>query len=752
MKKYLILLVAVIFGLTAKSQIINVCGTDTVILELQNYDNGIVQWEMSENDTINWIEIEGEMGLAYKFLPTEQRYYRAKVYTTDCEPIYTPISFIQLPPIANAGSDRKVGNNVINLIGNEQIGADGLWKIHYGEGIIEEPDNRNSKFTAEYGDSIVLVWTLTNSCGISTDTVSLVFEELVSIEEDEFIVVDITDFIYSDSTEMANGLYKIQFSDPEIAPTENVILIGIREDMNFLEKVISFTLQNGVYTFITEQARLEDLFTTGTLNMGEAVNQSLMAKDGGTLPEIKGFPTRETFKAYANNKGITPLYITSEYDTRYPEMENSISYSTKDGLYIPLPSIPIVTTDYISLSIEDSYISIDPRFVLDYRMNWFNLEYIKVGVENAKFEYGYNTVLTVSGEQTLSDWEKNIYEYSKITYFMAGYVPVVVESKFEINASFGATVSGEVTFSREVVNTRTLTATVEGSPGNYSTSYSSLNTKTEEFDFTAEGHISAELSIGPTISFMAYGFIGPYLDVPLTASADVCMDFTSGNWTATAGLAISGNLGAKAEILGNTLFDFSFEIFNIPIGDEIVIPNKIQLISGYNQLGNKGSQLALPIVIQVKSSLGFAVPFSPVNVELSDGNGSVDQWFYISDLNGKVSINWTLGTNDKNVMEVYANDCSGEPLDNSPIYVNAYTPEYISDCNNSNISVSVNINKTTQTVNITASGGYQPYMYSKDGLNWTTTKPIFNYFETGNFKVYVKDIYDCIGILNHLYE
>lgn len=129
--------------------------------------------------------------------------------------------------------------------------------------------------------------------------------------------------------------------------------------------------------------------------------------------------------------GITPLYVISKYDTRYSGMKNSVNYSSKEGLNIPLPNIPIVETDHISVSIDDSYINIDPNFVLDYRLNWFNLEYVKVGVENGSFEYGYNTTLTVSGEETLSDWEKNIYEYSKITYFMAGYVPVVVETKFE---------------------------------------------------------------------------------------------------------------------------------------------------------------------------------------------------------------------------------------------------------------------------------------------------------------------------------
>jgi uncharacterized protein (TIGR02145 family) len=745
MKKNIVIFLAVVICTTAKAQIVNVCGTDTVIFELHNYVNGIIQWEVSENDTLSWVDIEGEMGLTYKFLPTEQKFYRAKVYTTECDPIYTPISFVQLPPVANAGSDRNCGNNVINLMANEQIGATGKWTFHYGTGVIEDITDRNTKLTANYGDSIVLVWTLTNSCGSSSDTVSLIFEELVSINDGEFIIVDNTDIIYSDSIQMANGTYIIKFSDPEIAPSENVMLIGIREDMSFLEKVNSFTLQNGIYTFATEQGRIEDLFTSGTLNMGEAVNQSLTSKDGGLLPEIKGFPTRETFKTYAKNSGITPLYVTSKYDTRYPQMANTTKYSSKGGLNIPLPSIPIVETEHINVSIDDSYISIDPNFVLDYRLNWFNLEYIKIGVENATFEYGYNTVLAISGEETLKEWEKNIYEYSKVTYFMAGSVPVVVETKFEINASFDASVSGEVTFSREVVNTRILTATVERNLGNFSTSYSYSNTKTEEFDFTAEGHISAELAIGPTISFIAYGFIGPYLDVPLTASADICMDFTSGNWTATAGLEISGNLGAKAEILGESLFDFSYEIFNIPIGNEIVIPSKIKLISGYNQLGNKGSQLAKPIVVQVISSLGFPVPLSPVRVELSDGNGSVNQWFYISDLNGFVSIYWSLGTNDLNVMEVYADDCSGESLDNSPIKVNAYTPEYNSDCNNSNINVTVSVNKNTQTVNVWPSGGYPPYQYSKDDLNWTTEKPIFNYYETGTFIVYVKDIYECIA-------
>ena len=745
MKKYILSFLGAVLAIAGNAQIMDVCGTDSVILELHNYRDGIIQWEMSESDTVNWIDLEGETGLTYNFRPAEQRFIRAKVLTTECEPIYTPISFIQLPPVANAGSDRNCGNTEIFLTGNTQIGSIGSWSIIHGTGIIEDIYDRHSKFSGNYGDSVALVWTLTNSCGSSSDTISLVFEELVSITEDEFLVVDITDSICSTPEEIANGIYKIIFSDPGITANEDIFLIGIRDDISFLRKVTAFTLQNGMYTFVTVNAQLEDLFTSGTLNMGDAVNQSMMSKDGGLLPEIEGFPTRKTFKSFAKNKGILPLYVTTTYDPRYPEMRNTAKYDQAKGFVIPIPSIPIYESDHISLSVDDAYISIDPNFVLDLNVEWFSLKYIKVGVENSGFEYGYSTVLEITGSETISDWEKPLYETSKISYFMAGSVPVVVETNFDITATFGAEVSGTVSFDRSVVNSRTLTAYLEGTPGNFNTVYSSTNTQTQEFDFSAEGHLSAELSIGPSISFMAYGIVGPYLEVPLTASADACMDFTSGNWTATAGLAISGNLGARGEILGQQIFDFSQEIFNLPIGDEIVIPNKIELISGYNQLGEKGLVLPQPVVVRVKSSMGFAVPFFPVRVELTDGNGSSDHEVYISDISGNVYIYWTLGTNNKNEMTVYANDCEGEDFNNSPLNVIAYTPDYISDCNNSNINIGVYVSHSKQTVYIYTSGGYPPYQYSTDGLNWSTELPYFNYFVTGNFTVYVKDIYDCIA-------
>jgi uncharacterized protein (TIGR02145 family) len=84
-----------------------------------------------------------------------------------------------MPSIANAGTNQSVqavytnlAGNVPNYLNNEV----GTWSIIVGSGgTISEPSNPNSIFSGLAGQSYLLAWTLSTSCGSNSSTVSIEF-------------------------------------------------------------------------------------------------------------------------------------------------------------------------------------------------------------------------------------------------------------------------------------------------------------------------------------------------------------------------------------------------------------------------------------------------------------------------------------------------------------------------------------------------------------------------------------------------
>ena len=317
MKKITTLLFALIAVFSLQAQVVNVCGTDSIVLQVENYDGrGVIEWQESI-DSINWVTIPEFVGEMYRFFPTQTKYYRAVVKTSTCDPLYSAFSFVQLPPVANAGSDKLVGGKSTILLGSQLLGATGEWTVLEGDsGILAEPQNPYSQFSGKYNVPYKLKWTVTNGCGQSSDTINVEFKEL--IVNKNFIVVDNTDSLYSDSTEMANGMYKIKFSDPSIIVSDSALLIGVRDSISFLRKVLSYTLDDGICNFVTEQGRLIDLFESGTLDIGNAINESIINGSNGVqgsrrVKVLNTFPLRQDIIDNINNKGIIviniPLYV-----------------------------------------------------------------------------------------------------------------------------------------------------------------------------------------------------------------------------------------------------------------------------------------------------------------------------------------------------------------------------------------------------------------------------------------------------------
>ena len=109
MKNQLILFSVFIFFVAGiRSQTYTYCPGDSVYLGLPSY-TGSLQWQESP-DSINWSNIPGATFSPYGFVFSSNNYYRAKVTSPSCNPVYSPVKRVingsncLPPPTFPAGS------------------------------------------------------------------------------------------------------------------------------------------------------------------------------------------------------------------------------------------------------------------------------------------------------------------------------------------------------------------------------------------------------------------------------------------------------------------------------------------------------------------------------------------------------------------------------------------------------------------------------------------------------------------------
>ena len=104
----LLALLSLGFAHGLKAQITDVyAGNDTIELRLGNYQYGFIQWQTSQ-DTVQWENIEGTTDTVYRFLPNGNAYYRARATFPNCPEVLSKVCYVQVPPKADAGPDRKL--------------------------------------------------------------------------------------------------------------------------------------------------------------------------------------------------------------------------------------------------------------------------------------------------------------------------------------------------------------------------------------------------------------------------------------------------------------------------------------------------------------------------------------------------------------------------------------------------------------------------------------------------------------------
>jgi uncharacterized protein (TIGR02145 family) len=749
MKKiiYILLTLVVTAGLIqhAAAQVTDLCGNDTIVLSVTNYQYGTIEWEKS-TDMEQWTTVPNAHNIVYKFFPEESLYYRAVVKFADCPPEFSAISFVQMPPVANAGFDRVVPGNQAALFANQVAGADGQWTIVSGtNGSLSNASAPNAILTGNDGQ-YTLVWTLSNTCGTSRDTVQVRFRQ--NVYTGNRVVVDATDTILSNHQQLGAGLYVIKFSDPVPTITNGTFLIGMT-GYGFLRKVESFTAENNVFTMQTSQAGLEDITEQGAFELAPDLNfgnlQGSGSKRAGNYERLDRLPTRHELNTDPKFKTGIYYYETQKQPLYlYPGVTLS-TLSEKDDEPVPLINLEFNSTLYnagpFQMNLSGHY-QFFPNLVVDLEYYLGKVYYFKMGMSNATVEKNIALDLQASSEFTLAETEYTLLSASRYIVFIVGALPLVVELNFTLAGAFNASFEAEFNAGVAITETDTYLSYIQYAESQgwqqWHRPGSSVAVKPT---LAVSGALAQDFSIGPRVSFSLYGQLGPYIDLKLKEELEAC--FNNDNWVGSVGLNAELSLGVLGKMLSKELFDYN-KMWPANLY-KYTYPDHISYWSGNNQTYVLGEELKNSIKVRVKGTKGLSLPFARVRFSPLCG-GSVRDEVVSTDILGLAETYWTPADSVESKLEAYVLNCDEENIDKAPLVFVAYA-DTTNPCALTGLSVSVH--EADSTISPLAEMGVAPYQYSTNDGPFSSLVPIITPAPGDEYTFTVKDSEECLASVSY---
>ena len=752
------------------TEVLEYCvGTDSVRLSIANYEYGIVQWQVS-HDTVEWTNIKDANDTFYVFYPEESGYYRARMTYNQCPSEYSQTIHLHLIPRVDAGRDRVLNaDQPAQLFGNEFEDATGLWTVLSGDSAaIDDPTDPYALFQGS--DSLyVLTWTLTNSCGSSTDTVTLRF--IHTVLADHIVVVDTTDLILSDSAEIANGIYRIVFNYPVPTIVDSTILVGIPNG-GFLRKVMAFEQMGDTVEMYTIQATLDDLIEEGAFNFDGSVLQT-----GGNSPS-KGPKTVDGYVRLDHQPTRAELMENPDFQNgskwcyEYP-MELGFSDGSKS--IVRNFSWPIVKNDALSImpKFSISEISITPAVTPVFDFYKSNGMYYASFSNKAQILFSFKATLdaSISGTYTIgsdtldkqAEWSKTLTEIVQRYICPVGAVPVEIAIKFEVKFDLdaSATITAQKTW--KVSGALEYDQDLQYDNGNVSSSSSKSlkNFKVEDLSVVPVDGNAPNINIGfelatslkAKVSLDVYEVLGPYAEIGAKLSLKSCASVNPytpsfGSISSELSFDIPWKLGLAMKVLKKKVFDINLK-GKIPIL-KLKDPSRLERNVVPLQFYNCGNGVYHPGSFKV---IGGPVSFFTKNkVHIQSSSGYIASSMYgnpgnhlwnktvidtLINSGSDFNIYWKPNGSTSSNIKVEIKDCEGEDIDYSPMIFPATTGT--SSCLNSTLQL------TVVGGELRASGGSTsastPYFYSSDGTSFSQTKPT----PLPGHTYYVRDANNCVA-------
>jgi uncharacterized protein (TIGR02145 family) len=744
LKLFCVLTALMWFQPVLQAQVIDVCVGDTISLSVSNYHYGTLQWQQSY-DMEHWTDVPNAMDSILKVFPQNNTYYRAVAKFPDCPPSVSEVSFLQVPPKAFAGTDRIISGNQVNLFANSLPGATGQWTIVSGKD--GSFSNLNDPTTLFFGTDTLytLVWSITNACGTSTDTMQVRFRETVF--NDNLAVIDTTDNMLSTSRQRAEGLYVIEFSDPVPAIKENTLLIGMLPGGN-IRKVKSFTNDGNTYTIHTSPADLEDLIISGPFNPGDVLNMTVLTdsdKSWGNHQLLERMPTRGDLMNKAtfdlSKIYIYPMGQSVDYLMPGTTLNPSADKTAEPLINIDMAYPELIDAGGVKVELSGNY-KYSPNFVADLDYGVTGLRDAKVGSVNGIETKSMKIAMEVTSGVSLPKREFSFASITKYYLVIVGAVPILVDVNFKIEGEFEAFAGGKIEASYELIETNTTNAYIEYKDRQWNYTYNKSGTSSVKNSMDVTAVLEQKFSIGPVLSFKIYSVLGPYLEYKLEEELKLCV-YTQGNWQGNLVLKSGFKLGAKAIILGKELVDFSRSwprpLFNY------TFPHNIEIWKGNNQTYIPGERLEIDPEVKVKSNTGVTHPFARVLFADKSG-GEVRDSIVFAGTNGIARTRWIPGDTIKSILEVRVLDCNNNPVQNAPLQIIAYA-DTTDVCRNSALSASVL--QTDTLFSPVAHLGVPPYQFSLDGSPFVTEPMEVTGVPGEILNFTVQDADECIATINY---
>ncbi|QOD61778.1 hypothetical protein H9I45_04845 [Polaribacter haliotis] len=745
-RNLLLNLVLLISCFNILSQDVITCTNDTIKLKTKNYKYGIIEWEQSI-DGKNWQKIKGEFDTTFIFKPIKTSYYRAVNKLPNCAPIYSSKTLVQRPPVANAGSDRAINDNFLFLSGNTEANSKGNWTVLDGtNGTFDDKTNAETKFTGESGN-YKLLWKLENSCGFSTDTVSV--EILENTYYDKIVIVDETDKILSSQNEIENGNYTIEFNDPVPEIDTETILIGTTGN-GYLRKVSSVTKTDNTFTMTTTLGKLEDILIKGGFDLSKILSLDAITKKSKTsFKQLRTLPTRKDILSKKELKsGIHYFLIDEEVKSLNNNVRKKASKETdkKTVLDFTLGG-DLVDKDGIKINLKGN-LNFTPNLRTEFNEDIFRPDFSLL-LENSKLKNTFTFSLTGDYESnTLNNF--NLFSYTKVVYILVSGVPLLITTDIDFEGKITANTKANLSFVHKFTNTITTNASISYKSGKWDKEFNSSTVNSLDNNLDISGNFIQSLEIGPKIGFKVYDVVGPYVELKLTETFKICAksnNLEPINWNGNFDLGTKVTAGIEARGFGRKLFDFSETWENSGLYS-LKFPYKLNYIQGSNQQYIKGTTLVHSPEVRITDNKGNPIQFVSVKFE-TDPNSSdtVSNEYVLTDADGYAITDWTPTVDNSSQLKVSVVDCNDQNISNSPLIFNATEVKAI-DCSETTLSASYKIEDNILIPY--AHRGKSPYTYSIDNVSFSNEKPEIALVDGRTYTIYVKDNNGCVASKSYI--
>lgn len=725
-------------------------GTDSVELTLSNYQYGSIQWQYS-TDTVSWFDISGAIDTLLVYKPEQTQFVRAAVSYANCPTEYSAVKLLQKAPLAYAGISRTVNmGDTVHLQANTEDGTTGNWQILQGSnGILATPMDAASKF---YGaDSLYrLRWTLTNSCGTSSDDISVRYVQ--TTVSDKVVVVDTTDIIFSDSAQMAQGYYVISFSDPNIVIGDSTILVSLING-GFLRRVESWEMANdSTYAMYTSQATLYDVFESGVFQLGaiSGVNEvDTTVQNESPVQDVMfldHIPTRAELRADPAMSRGNRVYIY-RMDVEMPDgsrVNLMPDQNARGGVFdVTSNEVEFNQVKWFGykpnikdgLSLENVDFTLKAKPTLEYDKDH---RCVKFGLYNAQFSMSADLVYTIStsGELSIVD-----YDIMKGTMAFAIFdIPFTLEYgiNFDIKGTLEVTETVRHTFTANATYTKGVRYYRDGDRFELDEHQSGSTDVTVTSNTSGSADLSTSLSA--FLNLKLAGLAGPRVKGGYKAKIKYCSSLNTDAPNGWQG-KITSELFVKVDLKGAKIIDPLLPDWNKEwpfLHKERTYPYTIFRYGGNSQIINATGPLASPIKVIVKGSGGKTIRNVPVYFRPKDG-GSVSDSLVYTNQQGVAQTLWTPGEIcGEHQLHAFIYDCEQHPIGGSPLVFNAYES---ADCANSTLDLHYNVSGSV--LSLVATGGISPYTYSVNGSEFANLSNLPVLSATGHYVLSVKDAHGC---------